>query len=366
MTSTEIAVREAHRCAWATGCVNVDVRPVDPATGRAERLGAAIVDGTVCPGCLARLETAVKYLPRDYDRLREALGESASGGGDFIHLTRDAAIPINTSTEALMVRLVDAVSRAEVMVSVALHLTGNRRKKPGPVKDSIAARVEVGRVGETDYQMVARACKLIGPCLDDLLETEPTLTLVWVPGDDGEDDSRAKVMIGGLDVARALVEINRLVGRRLGLTKLRHQMAMPCPASDRKGRYCGALTVGRDDGEARVNCTTCGASWSDREYTFLTGLVLDEIDVKEENDMLRWCLAEAYWRLDTLRNAIDGIDGDPALEQAGAAQVVIDGVLAILDHGEGHPRPEDRQAATDERDKAKAIESKKRAKAATA
>lgn len=335
---------ESHRCASDRDCVNADTREFDPETGRPIRKGALIADGPLCRGCMMRLESAVNHMPADYDRLSDAIGDSVVGGGDKVHLTRDAAIPLNTSTEALMSRILDVTTRAAEMVAAEMNMD-SRIWPPNP------------------YMAVSRASKLLAPTLQVLVSIEPQAAMVWgrVPsGDEGWDDKhgqpRELVEQSGLDLAHELLEINRLVGVQLGKSKLRHHFSMPCPAYDyKKRRYCGAMTVGRDDGTDFVNCSTCGTSWTEVEYGFLTGLVTSEIKQRKENDMLRFLLAEAYWRLDTLRRLaealqdldVEAVVNDGPEKAAELVTLITSQVSTVLTMGAApHPRPEDRRASS--------------------
>lgn len=351
--------RDPHRCASGASCVNPDLRETDPETGKAIRRGAVIVadDGPLCDGCYARLQTAVKFMPKDWLRLKASLGERFGADSDRVHQTRSPGIPLNTAVEALMCRIVEVTDLAASMVESEMRIT----KRP-------ASEYRSRQLATVDG-----AVKRLDGTLDVLLDAPAQPMNVWgrIPsGDEGWDDKigqpRELVEMDGLDVAAEIVRVNREVGRLLGKSRLRHHYSMPCPALDKKGRYCGAFTVGRDDGEARVNCTTCGASWNDAEYDFLSGLVLDEIQLREENDMLRYLLAEAYWRLDSLQLRADALSDewetlaavladnpDKALE---ILRVVTQQLAGVLTDGPApHPRPEERQTTTPEKKKQKEL-----------
>lgn len=343
---------EAHRCASGRTCVNADVREFDPITGRPIRKGAVVADEPLCRGCMMRLESAVNHMLDDYDRLSDAIGDSVAGGGDKVHLTRDAAIPLNTAAEALMSRIHDSTTRAAEMVAAEMNMTG----RAWPPNQRLA---------------LDRAVKMLAPTLQVLIYIEPQAHHVWdrIPsGDDGWDQNGQPttiVELSGLDMARELVEINRLVGVQLGKSRLRHHFSMPCPAYDyKKRRYCGAMTVGRDDGADRVNCSTCGTAWTEVEYGFLTGLVVSEIKQREENDMLRFLLAEAYWRLDTLRRLaealqemdVEAVVNDGPEKAAELVGLITSQLSMVLTMGEApHSRPEERRTATPKRQLQKAI-----------
>lgn len=350
-----------YRCGFGTRCVNAEVTGHDPDSGRPIRRGAPVSDDALCKGCMTRLAHAVTNLPQDYGRLAAVLGDSMAGGGDKVHLTREAALPINTATEALMSRIVESSTRAAEMVAVAMNMDG-RAWPPQP------------------YMAVSRASKILAQTLRVLLVVEPQTHLMWgrIPsGDEGWDDSphggqpTELVEVSGLDMAKELVEINRLVGVQLGKARLRHHYSMPCPAWDNKAkRYCGAFTIGQDDGSDRINCSTCGTSWTEEQYGVLEGLVLADIQLREENDMLRFLLAEAYWRLDTLRRLaealadldVEAIANDGPEKSIELFNLVGQQIVAVLTMGTvPHSKPEERNPATQPNKKrAKAIAAPKK------
>lgn len=343
--------RDPHRCASVGACVNADTGDTDPDTGKAFRRGAVIIadDGPLCGGCYARLQAAIRYLPDDWLRLKASIGDRFADDGTKVHQSRTPGIPINTAIEALMRRIVEVAERAAEMVECELDIS----KRP----DS--------HYCDPQLASIDRAVKRLDTTLDVLLDIEPQAMNVWGPiptGDEGWDDKQGQprelVEMDGVDVAAQIVRVNREVGRRLGKSYLRHHMAMPCPAFDKRGRNCGAHTVGRDDGAARINCTTCGASWTEQEYEFLAGLVLDEIQQREENDMLRWLLAEAYWRLDSLQIRSDALGEqwddltehvlcNPPNVAVGVLGVVREQLTGVLNDGpEPHYRPGDPERQT--------------------
>jgi Zn ribbon nucleic-acid-binding protein len=64
-----------------------------------------------------------------------------------------------------------------------------------------------------------------------------------------------------------------LVARRLlGLTRLVHRLAAPCPD-------CDLLALYREDGAAYVRCAACGAAWSEELYVSLARVIAAEYNV---------------------------------------------------------------------------------------
>jgi hypothetical protein len=150
--------------------------------------------------------------------------------------------------------------------------------------------------------------------------------------------ARELVDITALDTALAIIDIHNRTRAELGKTRLRHRYAMPCP------RCAGR--VGRDDGTTVVDCDSCKAAWTEREYKFLAGLIADEGKTME---ILKYLLAESYSRLDHVQEILDKISSDERINIPGSPVAFLIAELAkIMAAGEhGHVRPADRTAATD-------------------
>jgi hypothetical protein len=157
--------------------------------------------------------------------------------------------------------------------------------------------------------------------------------------EDGRSQAHQIIEISGLDVLRRLTHLHQLIRQHLGQTKLRHRYAMPCPR-------CGA-PVGRDDGTTIVTCenNSCiktngrygPSSWTEREYEFLSGMLVDDVTSK-------WLLAEAYVRLDAVQALLDDLATDEKVKDSEAVQLVRGAVARLI---EGHVSAEDRAIATD-------------------
>jgi len=338
-----VTQRDPHRCAFGHRCINHDWSTVvdeDDAPS-----GQLIADGVVCGGCLTRLRYAVNGLPRDWDRLHEGIGERVYVDRARVTMTATAAINLNTQRDALQRDIVETADRAAEMVEHAMNLTGRQRH---------------GRQGFTVHQrqVVARSVAVVSENLDVLLAQPAQPMLVWgrVPdGDEGwhpqHGQPRHLVDRDGIDIALQLIELSRNVYQALGLPRLRHHSAMPCPAVKRDGQQCGAYTVGRWDGTSQYDCTTCGRTYGEREYPWLQRGVIDlmrELEEREKNmqllDQLKHLLAEAYWRLDGINEMVQRVADEPLLDEAGAGRLVVDKVTTILNDGlVPHQTPEQRQ-----------------------
>lgn len=368
MTSAQtaaIAVRDRHRCAWWPGCANPD------RTDRNNPRPAMIIDGVICEGCTWRLTKVVRWLATDFLRLHLHIGERGAATGQRVHSTRDPGIPINVATEALMRRLVEVLDRAASMVESELGMTGVARAR----SDSSPATTARGYLAANGYRhttpsdgrMVSLAARTLHSTVDVLIDVEPQWHLVWLPLPDNDEEAdrykhgqpRELVELSGLDVARELVNVHNLIRMQLGLTRLRAHSDAPC-------HRCGSETLGRDNGCWDIDCTTCGARYTEDEHGFLIRCTVDESQSRDEDQMLKYLLAEAYYRLDLLRkrtsilgdldestvNALIA-DGRTA-ELAAILRGVVDQCADVLTAGDPewpHPKPEDRQIGVREHEK---------------
>ena len=73
-----------------------------------------------------------------------------------------------------------------------------------------------------------------------------------------------------------------------------------------------------------------------------TTLVIED----EEIQVLRWLLADAYWRLDQAQDIIDKISDDDTIDLPGAGRIILEQLQPIL---ADHPHPADRRTAASPR-----------------
>lgn len=157
--------------------------------------------------------------------------------------------------------------------------------------------------------------------------------------EDGRKQARQVIEISGLDVLRRLARLHALIRQHLGQTKLRHRYAMPCPR-------CGA-PVGRDDGTTIVTCenNSCiktngrygPSSWTEREYDFLSGMLVDDVTSK-------YLLAEAYVRLDAVQQLVTDLATDEKVKDSEAVQLILGALKPLI---ADHATAADRAIATD-------------------
>lgn len=402
---------ESHRCAWGARCgrAETDPREVDPETGRPVRHGALITDGPLCPACMERLKRAVKGLPRDYQRLSDEIGERRTADGAKVAMSTELPVNINVRREMLLTQIVEIADRAADVVETELTMTGAGRHRAGSPSGMERRGYRASGAATTGSPTVTidMAVKLLLSALDVLAEAEAQPHTLWAPLPDSDEECdkypqgqpRQIVELSGVDVAYRIVQLSSDVYHELGLDRLRHSFVAPCPAwLHRERRYCQAETVGRDDGSSIVDCETCGATWNEDEYWFIEGLVLDEIEEREEHELLRYLLAEAYWRLDAVRDVADALGQvlDPedvrqiicnAVTEGGAdraadktvelldlaiTEIAVGRVSRVLELGAvdaegepiGHTRPEQREIAARDHEQSKQDKAKARRKEA--
>lgn len=364
VVESEQTVRDPHRCGWGSGCANPDRRDQD------NPRPAVIIDGTICEGCMWRLTKVMRWMVADFVKLHRYIGERGSAAGQRVHGTRDPGIPINVATEALMRRLVEAVDRAASVVESELGMTGVARARSDSPPDGRTGRGYLAANGRrhttpSDALTVDRGARILQSTLDVLVDAEPDWHQVWLPLPDGDEEAdrypngqpHELVALSGLDLARELVNIHRLVGMQLGLTRLRTPSDCPC-------HRCGNETLGRDNGCWDIDCTTCGARYTEDEHGFLIRCTVDESQSRDEDQLLKYLLAEAYYRLDKTRErtdtartqldlgTIESVMADGPEQVLKLVQLVVDQCAAPLTLGPTpHPRPEERQIGAREHEK---------------
>lgn len=349
---------------------------------------------TLCEYCETHIAKCCTELLTDYDELSTALGDRHASTTEFVKTSGAApAIPISIAKEALMGEIVDILERAAELVSTALGTDqpDARRNLPkvrnrdgkyvDPEAGSVAAN-STDHVRPDAVQRMRAWSAIVEPNITTLATAPEQDVMVWARPKrcdfhtaavelaeqalknartaaetaDAETNLRTArhlaahcddcgawdnwgqaghlITTTGLDVAKAIVDIHNRVRAELGKTRLRHKYDLPCPR-------CGSK-VGRDDGTTIISCDneSCRASWTEREFKFLQGLIIEG----QETEILKWLLAEAYLRLDRIRDGADKITGDPALEDPRSGILVLDTVTTILD---GHLRPAERKIASD-------------------
>lgn len=347
-----------YRCLAGAACREANTTD----TGR--HAATTINPNTLCPACHTHITNAVKQLPRDWAELRAALGERSNTTGTKIRSTPTPAIPISTRKEALMAAIVDMTDRAAAIVSDQLH-TGQPATYHGrgiPTHAEHVVRASIAIVEPNINHLAAapaepmmiwakpRRCdthqKLIevAEAWTNPIKRQDAVQRAYAAAGACDDcngwghygQERTLVERSGLDIALELVELHNQTRAELGKTRLRHTYPMPCPR-------CGGR-VGRDDGHTIITCDrdTCRASWTEREYQFLAGLITRE---RLDMEILKWLLAEAYARLDDAQQRLNKLTPED-LALPGAGLVIAEAMNQAI---AGHPTPEQRAITTDQK-----------------
>ncbi|AII28229.1 DNA binding protein [Mycobacterium phage Sparky] len=351
---------------------------------------------TLCEACLTAHIHAIGRLLRDYAMLHATIGERPTSTGEAVKSSKSPAIPINVHADRLMADIVEWAQRGALVIARKLNTappTGSRKLPPTrdpqtrkPITaepDSIAQRS--WKQAETTAAVQLQAyLRIIEPHIEELAYTPTHRTLMWkrpqrcaeheaqlaeaeslVAVNDNPDNhaelERARLAaancdpcngwghngqafgieyVTGLDIVTRLSELHHLARQHLGHTRLRLRFDLPCP-------NCHAQTIGRDSGQAIIDCRTCGYSWTEREYKLLVGM---HVEREVEETVLKPQLDEAHTRLDSIASLIADLKSDPAVNRSEAVQLILGALEPIMD---GHPSPEERVVGTD---KAEAID----------
>jgi hypothetical protein len=227
----------------------------------------------LCRRCYTSVKHAVAALDTDWQRLSTAIGERAQTGQQFVTGTRELPMPLNGTVIALRSSLSEWAEAAMWMIAEALGIDVKiRHKAKGwPVHDR---------------PVIEQAAAALPENLKLLLQAPEQSVSVWSKNGFGWITSE----LDGIAVALKLADLHHEVNSVLGETNPRTRLCMPCP-------HCGAkATLGVDNGQTDVTCTACGGQWNQRQYDWLAKLLITEHDEKE-TEMLKWCLAEANWKL---------------------------------------------------------------------
>lgn len=269
-----------HECAAGRGCrgatVNIDTRAREPATIE-EPYG-------LCPNCIRGVRIAMRDLAKDYGALGAAVGERAVRGQLAVSLTPDPAIPVNATVLALQFELAQWAEAALLLVAQALNIDVVLRQKLRgyPVRNA---------------PVIGQACKVFPHNVSLLLEAKAKPVRVWQGDSHWETEE-----LDGVEVALKMVRAHSRVKGLLGEDNPRKRLTLPCPMDE-----CGMPTLGINNGETDVTCTSCGGRWSEPEIDWLTGMLIGSTSEKEIA-MLRWFLAEKTWELTQLELKLTKLD----------------------------------------------------------
>jgi hypothetical protein len=376
--------RQSHRCIAGDSC-----------RARRDELGTlqpALTEKplTLCQGCHGHHREAIRRLPRDYTMLQITLGERSTGTSEPIRSTPSPVVLLNTTSDRLMSAIAEWSDRAACAVAAMINtpIPTTRRQPPKrtekrngksirsePARGSVA-EITWAATGPTPGAELGIALRFVEQHIDDLAAAPEWDYYVWAQphrctvhenlinvatehvaaadettlmearaglerarlaaalcddcnGWSDHGQARELAYLNGFEILEQLTRLHHLTRKHLGHTILRHHSTLPCDA-------CGAATLGRADGTWVIDCTTCGAKYTENELGFLIRMKIDEIHTKEENDMLRWLLAEAQWRLDQIQAKVDVLRDDDTIQLAGAGPIIIEAIDDVLG-GSGRP-----------------------------
>jgi hypothetical protein len=221
-------------------------------------------------GCYRAVQRTISELPETWVALHAAIGDRTVRPGQKVSGSRAAPINLNTDVDQIKGLITEWLTCAAARVAEKL---GADDPQPRSSADSEHARI------------VVACCRLIGPNLDKLLESEPEDVLVWLSGRDtkypgervyvdgqGVTHQGVRVLLkSGIDIALELVRLQRQARTLLGVTTPRYRLALPCP-------HCSALTLTRrhDANHDEVSCDSCNKMWTHDHYRRLCLLFLDD------------------------------------------------------------------------------------------
>lgn len=258
-----------HDCAAGRACrdalVDTETHRREPALIEQER--------GLCKGCQRAVRRAIRELPDDYEALNNA--KRLVKGQLAVSLTPDPVVPIHVAASALQYELAEWAEAAMVLVSNKLSVKPELRQKLRgyPVHN---------------WPVVAQASRVLTPNIELLLDTPAKPVRVWQASGMAWELRE----MDGIDVALKMQRAHSKVKGVLGESNPRRRLTMPCPVDD-----CGMPTLGINNGETDVTCTSCGGRWSEAEYEWFAGMITGGLGEKEIG-MLRWLLAESRWLLD--------------------------------------------------------------------
>lgn len=189
---------------------------------------AALTSAGICERCRVRVERDLRTVPYLYVALHLELPPGRGATSDKVSGTRSPAVPLRLS-------LLEAGS---ALADIVNDWTDLVRRHAGFPPDRGGAKREAWRV--------ERGVSVLLPRVDQacLLAAESAVAL-----------STATL------TARHL----------LGITRLVHRLAVPCPD-------CDLLALVREDGSTYVRCRNCGARWSEELYQSLARVIAAEYD----------------------------------------------------------------------------------------
>ncbi len=189
----------------------------------------------ICCYCRPRVQRDITHAANMYVRLHMGLEFTGSSGAlsDKVSGTRVASPPLRLSMLVAGTTYARVLSEWASLVRVELSLSVPGR---GHVREAHA---------------VVRSADILSPRIDQACAISPK---------------------SACDLHATAIVARRL----LGLTRLVHRLAVPCPD-------CDLLALYREDGAAYVRCSACGAAWSEELYQSLARVVAAEYSLLDKS-----------------------------------------------------------------------------------
>lgn len=193
--------------------------------------------------------------------------------------TPEPPMPLNGAAITLQATLAELceISIAIIAGSLNIEARKRQRRRGYPPKD---------------LPVIEQARNIVPQHIDTMIDADAVHARRW----DAGGTKRATRTVTGIEVALQVWLTHQKILNLTGVTRKRTRLAMPCPVLD-----CGRKTLGIDDGETDVSCSSCGGRWSDREYQWLSNLLIEDVTTKQEKALLNWLLAEAQWKVAQVR-----------------------------------------------------------------
>lgn len=251
---------------------------IDTVSGRREPAWVSVQRG-LCRRCFSSVARALASLAVDWELLTVAVESVSGGASEHVSGTPEPAIPLNAAVLALRSALSEWAEAAVGMLAdtLAIDVAARHKAKGWPVRD---------------HRPVHQAATVLPANIGRLLVCARQAVSVW----NAAGTCWHTEYLDGVDVSLKLLHIHWQIAAVLGEANPRRRLALPCPSLD-----CGAMTLGINNGETDVTCTTCGGRWTEREYNWLAGMLIADIHDREETDMWSWLLAEKTWEAEVGR-----------------------------------------------------------------
>lgn len=211
----------------------------------------------LCEACERVVTADIGALGHDYDQLRAAQYDSASGGmGEVVAASRELPVPISLSLDSLAGQIAAEVTTFAEPVAEVLGIDWDAKITPKTRSRHGAAPTYAADVVFSEAHWLLR-------------NAVPTLLAL---GRDGYALWRAETRVyldaDGLTIACGLADLHRAARGVLGVTRYTQRLPVNCPR-------CQATALTRPAGVEGAYCAWCRVSYSEVDYRELTLVVAD-------------------------------------------------------------------------------------------